>query len=120
MSVDFIAAVVGKDNVIRPAQGLAFSDSVNVANGAAAMLLGLIGIDTDELCGVLSITQLREICELVDDYSLTSQMTVTKGSGGCTIIDMGYSIDRLRGYSLRFSDLADLAEKVEAEFISYC
>ena len=92
---------------------------VNVSNTNASMLLKLIGIDDYELTGEISITECRKIAELVDNVDLTSPYSESRGEKGCKIIDMGISLDQLKGYAHHFEWLADEAEKMEAHFIAY-
>lgn len=121
MSVDFYAGVWRDD----PKYGRYLSwveelvnESVNVSNHSATMMLNLMGFDTsEELCGRMTIPQLRQMVELLDNPSLQEKGYDIKEPGKARVISQGIDIDRLRGYAHRLERLADLAEQYEADLI---
>jgi hypothetical protein len=95
--------------------------TINVANYSARKILATIGVfpPDDDLCGQLSIFQVRQLAETLDNPALQEPGYVDQGPGRATIISMGYDIDRMRGYAMAFEKLADLAEKYEADLIYF-
>lgn len=92
----------------------------NVANTNARVLLMAIGIDSDELCGHLSINQIRQIADLIEESPVNiRQPNESRGIQGCRVIEMGLSMDQLRRYAYWLRQLANEAEQIEAEFIDY-
>ena len=94
-------------------------EGVNVTNTNARMLLRLVGIDQDELMGRLTFSQVRKMAELADDLSLQKPSREWRGDRGAKVIEIGVSLDRLRGYADRLEKLVDVAEQIDAEFITY-
>lgn len=92
---------------------------LNVNNQTARMLFELIGVETDELVGQLSVKQVRAIAEKADSLGLTRGANVSQTPGHAKIIDCGMSLDRLRNYSRWFSEMDNEAEKLETYLITY-
>lgn len=120
MTVDFYAGIW----VNHPEYGRTLTwvkelvnESVNVSNHSATMMLNLMDIDTTELIGEMSISDLRKMAELLDNPNLQEKGYDVQQPGKPRIISPGIDIDRLRGYAARLERLADLAEQYEADVI---
>lgn len=120
MSVDFYAGIWKDDpkygKILTWVEELT-NESVNVSNHSATLMLQLVDIDTEELCGHMSITDLRKMAELLDNPNLQEKGYDIQEPGKPRIISQGIDIDRLRGYAARLEKLADLAEQYEADVI---
>ena len=124
MTVDFVVGKIEQHpklgQVIVPALGFDHPSCMNISNEAAAMLLRKIGITDYEIAGTLTSQQARQIADLIEeDLSNVQGPSESRGAGGCKIIDMGMSLDRLRRYAYGLNQLADLAEQEETYLVSY-
>lgn len=113
MSVDFYAGRKFDDGSIGWVDGT-LNSSVNMSNSVAARILELIGVDTTELIGELSFSQVRNLIDKLDNPD--AQIA---GYQDGRIISMGRNLDQMRDYAHHLETLLDVAEQYEAEFIYY-
>lgn len=73
--------------------GLSDEFDVNLANSNARELLGLLDLDTEELCGSLNSRELHARCLVARAFCHDNEISpkVSKGDRGATIVDMGRS-----------------------------
>lgn len=83
---------------------------VNLANSNAREILGLLGLDSEELCGSLDSRELLDRCLVVRLVCQDNEISpkVSKGDRGATIVDMG----RREGYLAdKLGAIEDLASR---------
>ena len=71
--------------------GLSDEFDVNLANSNAREILGLLDLDSEELCGSLDSQELLARCLVARAFCQDNEISakVSKGDKGATIVDMG-------------------------------
>lgn len=98
------------------------ASELNVSNQSAAVILSALGINPNDegWVGTISVQQVRQAADLLEENLVNVQhSSVETGKGGCTIINCGTSMDRIRGWCAGLRKVADDAELYETYIVRW-